>query len=331
MERDRVILLGLAGALLVVSVLLVLPFLQYFLLAILLYYLLQPVHTPLAERTTPRIAAASLVVGATALFVLPLLVVLRSALREASRVLVQVRSGAITLETLEAQLFSATGVEINVTDVVRGAARELGSFGVGNALGLFGQVSHLTVGLIVTLFLCYYFLKDGAAFDCWVRETVPIPEHVHAELQDEFRQIIHAMVAVHGLIAVVQGSIAGIGLLVVGIPNVVFWTTVMIVLALVPIVGSFLVWGPAAVYLIVAGDPLAGGFLLVYGTIVVGLTDDYLRPIIAHQYTRLNPGIIVLGIVGGISVLGFPGLFFGPIVLGSLRATLDVYRREHLH
>jgi predicted PurR-regulated permease PerM len=129
---------------------------------------------------------------------------------------------------------------------------------------------------------------------------------------------------------VIQGFVAGIGLLVVGIPNVVFWTTVMIVLALVPIIGSFLVWGPAAVYLIATGDPLAGGFLLVYGTIVVGLTDDYLRPIIAHQYTQLNPGIIVLGIVGGVSVLGFPGIFFGPIVIGSLRATLDVYRREHL-
>jgi predicted PurR-regulated permease PerM len=191
-------------------------------------------------------------------------------------------------------------------------------------------VSHLTVGLIVTLFLCYYFLKDGRAFNRWLRDTVPVPEHVQAELQEEFRQIIKAMVAVHGLIAVVQGFIAGIGLVVVGIPNVVFWTTVMIILALVPIIGSFLVWGPAAVYLIATGDPVAGGFLLVYGTIVVGLTDDYLRPIVAHQYTRLNPAIIVLGIVGGISVLGFPGLFFGPIVLGSLRATLDVYRREHL-
>jgi predicted PurR-regulated permease PerM len=324
------ILLGLAGILLVISVLLVLPFLQYFLLAVLLYYLLQPVHTPLAERTTPRIAAASLVVGATALFVVPLLIILRTALQEASRVLVQVRAGAITFDTLEAQLVTVTGLEVDLTSLLRAPARELGSFGVGNAVGLFGRVSHLTVGLIVTLFLLYYFLKDGRAFNRWLHDTVPVPLSVQAELQEEFKQVIHAMVAVHGLIAVIQGFIAGIGLVVVGIPNVVFWTTVMIVLALVPIIGSFLVWGPAAIYLVATGDPLAGGFLLVYGTIVVGLTDDYLRPIIAHQYTQLNPGIIILGIVGGISLLGFPGLFFGPIIIGSLRATLDVYRREHL-
>jgi predicted PurR-regulated permease PerM len=324
-----VVLLGLAGVLLVVSVLLVLPFLQYFLLAVLLYYLLQPVHTPLADRTTPRIAAASLVVGATGVFVLPLLIILRSTLKEASRAIVQIRSGAITLETLEAQLFSATGLEVNLTSLLRAAARELGSFGVGNVVGLFGRVSHLTIGLIVTLFLLYYFLKDGPAFNSWLHETVPIPVSVQAELQKEFKQVILAMVAVHGLIAVIQGIIAGIGLVVVGISNVVFWTTVMIILALVPIIGSFLVWGPAALYLIATGDPLAGGFLLVYGTIVVGLTDDYLRPIIAHQYTQLNPGIIILGIVGGISLLGFPGIFFGPIIIGSLRATLDVYRREH--
>jgi predicted PurR-regulated permease PerM len=66
--------------------------------------------------------------------------------------------------------------------------------------------------------------------------------------------------------------------------------------------------------------------------IVVGLTDDYLRPIIIDRYTQtaLNPGIILIGVLGGVYLLGFMGIFFGPIVVGSLRAVLDVYRREYV-
>jgi predicted PurR-regulated permease PerM len=330
MDGHRSVLLGLAGLLSVVAVLLVRPFLQYLLLAVLLYYVLHPLYGRLADRTTPRIAAGSLVLGATGLVVVPLLFILRTTLREASLFLGRIRRGEITLDELESQVFAVTGVEVDLTANLRTLGRELGTIGVDNAIGVFGRVSHLAVGLLLTLFVVYYFLKDGESFDRWLRATVPLPTHVYDELQEEVKQVTHAMVAVHGFIAIVQGSVAGIGLLVAGIPNALFWTTVMILLALLPIIGSFLVWGPAALYLLSTGDPIAGVFLLLYGTLVVGLTDDYLRPIVAHHYTQLNPAVIVIGITGGIYLFGFPGIFFGPMVIGSLRATLDVYRREYL-
>ena len=115
-------------------------------------------------------------------------------------------------------------------------------------------------------------------------------------------------------------------------PEMTPWTTAMVFLAVLPIIGSFLVWGPAAVYLFSVGDPIAGGVLLVYGAVVVSFCDDFLRPVIIDRYTetRLNPGAILIGVLGGVYLFGFIGIFFGPVLIGSLRAVLDIYRCEYV-
>ena len=161
---------------------------------------------------------------------------------------------------------------------------------------------------------------------------MPLPNHIHDELRQEFDDVVWGVLASHVLIAVTQGLVAGLGLWVLGVPNAAFWTAVMVFLAVLPIIGSFLVWGPAAVYLFSVSEPFSGAVLLIYGAVVVSFCDDFLRPIIIDRYTdkRLNPGAILLGVLGGVYLLGFIGIFFGPVLIGSLRAVLDIYRREYV-
>jgi Predicted permease len=182
------------------------------------------------------------------------------------------------------------------------------------------------------MFLLYYFLKDADRFNRWLRATVPVRDNVYDQLRAEFDDVVWAVLVSHVLIAVVQGVLAGLGLILLGVPRAVLWTGVMIVLAVLPIIGSFLVWGPAAIYLFSVGQPAAGAGLFVYGLIVVSLSDDFLRPITIDRYTetRLNPSAIIVGILGGVYLIGFIGIFFGPVIIGSLRAALDVYRREYV-
>ena len=111
------------------------------------------------------------------------------------------------------------------------------------------------------MLLLYYFLKDGDRFVRWLRRTTPLPDRVQDELYGEIDAITGAVLVGHVLVAVVQGALAGFGLFATGVPNATFWTAVMVVLALLPVVGSFLVWGPAVVYLVTGGRPLAGGAL----------------------------------------------------------------------
>jgi len=330
MDEARGVLVAVIVLLAVLSALLVMPFLQFFLLAVLLAFLLRPLQDALAARTSQRIAAATLVGGATVVVIVPLVVVLQRTLAEATTLLEAVREGEITFARVEARVLALTGIEVDLAETLRTAAGELGTGAVDNVLGVFGTVSHLLIGVGLTLFLLYYLLKDDDRFFEWLFRTVPVPEDLQDELYGEIEAITWAVLAGHVFVAVIQGLVAGVGLVVAGVPNAVFWTVVMVVLAVLPVVGSFVVWGPASLFLLAANRPVAAAGLFLYGTVVVGLTDDYLRPIVVDRYARLNPAVIIVGILGGIYVIGFMGIFFGPIVIGSLRAVLDVYRREYL-
>ena len=330
MDQTQGVVLGLAGVLLAVAVLLVLPFVEFVLLAVLLAYPLQPLQTRLEAYTDPRFAAGTLVLVATLVIVLPMLFVLRAMLEQATTVLTRFRRGDLSLDVLEEEIHNQTGVDVDLVEFLQQVASNGEASAFDSALSLFGTVTHVLIGLALSVFLLYYFLKDARQLGQWLRTTIPLPDGILDELYKEFDDVMRAVLISHVFIAVVQGLVAGLGLIVLGIPNAVFWTAVMIILAVLPIIGSFLVWGPAVFYLYNIGQPLAATGLFIYGTIVVGLTDDFLRPLVIERYTesRLNPAVIILGVLGGVYLLGFIGIFFGPVLIGLLRAVLDVYRRE---
>ena len=332
MERTRVVLTGLAAALLGLAALLVLPFVEFLLLAVLLAYPLRPLQRRFEGHLGPKLTAGGLVLVASLAIVLPMLTLLRVVVREVRSFLDRIESGEIAFEELETEIASLTGREIDLRESLQSAIEAAGIGTVDGVLGLFQTLTSLLIGLALTLFLLYYFLKDADRFNGWLRATSPLPDRIYDELHREFDDVMWAVLVSHVFIAVVQGVVAGIGLVVLGVPNAVFWTAAMVILAVLPIIGSFLVWGPAALYLFSIGQPLAGGVLFVYGLIVVSLCDDFLRPLVIERYTdsRLNPGAIVLGVIGGVYLLGFIGIFFGPVIIGSLRAVLDVYRREYV-
>lgn len=328
MDRPRLFLAGFVGALLAISAAFVLPFLDYFLLAVLLAYVFRPVQRRLSATVGRRIAAASIVVFAAVTIVVPTVVFIRTAFAEGQRLLTGLRTGQYSFDAVEASILELTGLEVDVQTVLRDAVSGLGVNAVGDVLRVVGAVMHVLLGVALTLFLLYYFLKDGSEFIKWLKWRLPLRRPITDELVAEIENITRAVLIGHVLVAIAQGIIAGAGLWVLGIPNAAFWTVVMIILAVLPIIGSFLVWGPAVGWLFVVGRPLAALALLVYGTIVVGVSDDYLRPVVVDHYARVNPAVILIGVLGGIYVIGFMGIFFGPILIGALRAAIDVYDRE---
>lgn len=328
MDRARGVLLALVAVLLVLAAAMVFPFLDYVLLAVLLAFVLRPVQWRLRALIGERLAASAIVLAAAITIVVPAVLVVRRAVAEAERLAVDLREGRIGLDAVEASIRDLTGIDVDLGSLLRRGIEDLGVDALGDVLAVVWTLGHVLLGIGLTLFLLYYFLKDGDEFLAWLERRVGLSDAVWASLLDELRNITHAVLAGHVLVAVVQGVVAGLGLWVLGVPNAALWTVVMVVLAVIPIVGSFLVWGPAVVWLLVVDRPIAAVALLVYGTIVVGLTDDYLRPIVVDRYAHINPAVVILGIFGGIAVIGFTGIFVGPILLGMLRATIDVYDRE---
>lgn len=325
MSLPRNILLLVIGVLLLLSISFVLPFLDFFLLAVLLTYLLLPVQKRLEDRIRADLASAGIVAAASVVVILPLVFVVSTTISEAIAIVEAIRAGEVTLGETEAQMQQLTGVEVDLANVLQSAASGIQ---VDNLVSVFGVVTHVLIGIGLTIFLLYFFLKDRQAFMQWLYRTVPLPDDVQDRIYDRLNKIMGAVILGHVLVALVQGLLAGIGLAATGVPNATFWTVIMAVLSLLPVVGSFLVWGPAVLYLFFNGQTVLAVGLFLWGTIVVGVSDDYLRPIVVDRYAKMNPSVIIIGVLGGIYVMGVMGIFFGPIVIGMLRATLDVFREE---
>ncbi|TYT63254.1 AI-2E family transporter [Natrialba swarupiae] len=324
MNRSKGVLLAVVVIFAYLSWQLVVPFLQYVLGAVLIAFVLYPLQERLERVSSPGIAAFVLVVLAIVGFIVPFVLVALVVADDAADMVTSVDPQDLQIADLEGWIASEIGIEVDVTETVADSAEQIGSILVDQTTAWISTITHTLIGFGLTLFLLYYLLKEGDRLMAWIRDRTPLPSDVQEDFYGELDEVMWAVLAGHVLIAIVEGAIAGLGLFATGIPNAAFWTFVMIVLSLVPLIGAFLVWGPAVLYLFATGEPLLAVALAVYSAIVVGVADDYLRPIVVDRYADLSPAIIILGVLGGIYAFGIMGLFFGPVVIGALIATIDV-------
>jgi predicted PurR-regulated permease PerM len=323
-NRSKGSLLGLVAALGFLSLLLVLPFVQYVLGAVLVAFVLYPLYRRLETVVRSTVAAGALLALAIVGFVAPFAAIFATIADDAWRVFGSFEADAVPVAELEARIAAATGRRVDLGGTIASTGQDVARALFERSPAALGTVTHFVIGVALGLFLVYYLLKDGADLVAWLHRTVPLPESIRNDLASELDGMIWAVLFGHVFVALVQGLVAGLGLVVAGVPNAAFWTAVMIVLAMVPLVGAIPVWGGAVVYLLLVERPAVAVGLFVYSVVVVGLTDDYLRPLAVDRYARLNPAVILLGVLGGAYAFGVMGLFFGPVVLGGLKATLTV-------
>jgi len=193
-------------------------------------------------------------------------------------------------------------------------------------LDIVGSLPGLFIGLTVTLFVLFALLRDGQRLVAWFEWVLPVADEDLTELREGLDDLMWASVVGNVAVAAIQAVMLGAGLVVAGVPAVVFLTVATFVLTLLPLVGAFGVWLPAAVYLVAVGRPTAGAALAVYGVFVT-FSDSYLRPALIGQTAAFNSAIVIVGIFGGLVVFGAVGLFIGPVVLGGTKLVLDTYAR----
>ncbi len=327
MNKEQGFLLAVLLVSAAVSLLIVLPFLQYVLAAVLAAYVLFPLHERVRPRLGRQVAPLAVMAAATVAAVLPLGYVVLVLIRDLSAL----ARGETALDTgtLEANIRETTGQRVDVSESISTLGNELLTVLFGNVSRVVSVGSRVTVGLLLSAFLVYYLLRDGEQFVAWLVDVAPMPNTVCDRLFDRVDRTAWGVIVGHLFVALLQGIVGGFGLLVAGVPKAVFWAFVMILLALLPLIGAFLVWAPAAAYLVAVGRPGWGLFLFVYGLVVVGLADNYARPIVIDRGAHLNPAVVLVGVFGGVYAIGMTGLFIGPVVLAVLAATVEAIDEEY--
>ena len=199
-----------------------------------------------------------------------------------------------------------------------------------SAFGLVGTATRLTLNLTIAFFGLYYVLKHPG--DVWLdaRPYIPFSDANTEKLGRRFKDVTVSTVIGTGVVAAIQGALLGLAFAVAGLPNGLFWGVVTMAFAILPVVGSGLIWGPAAVVLYMQGRPLAALLLAAWGVLVVGSVDNFIRPLIYRRFSAIHPLITLIGAIGGVSVFGLLGLLIGPLALSYFFELIRMYREEYL-
>ncbi len=212
--------------------------------------------------------------------------------------------------------------------ILQKASEYLGRLGSA----LFDSVSAITYTAVYDLFLffvfCYtmfFFLKDGDLLMERILASVPLNETDQRRLLDRFLSVTRATIKGTLVIALLQGSLAGIAFQVVGIDSAVFWGTVMAVLSIMPLIGSPIIWVPAVIGLVISGDYLQASGLALFCSLVVGQIDNILRPILVGRDTQMHELFIFFGTLGGIGMFGVFGFIIGPVIAALFVTVWEIY------
>jgi predicted PurR-regulated permease PerM len=328
-SRRFLLVVGLlAGA---VSLLIVLPFFDWILVAVILAYILAPLNRRLSRRLPRSFSAGvSITIGLFAI-VLPAVVVLGVAATQTRQLLSNFDPTFIT--QLDDILATRFGVEIDIMalqETLSGAITTGAQGLVGNVFSIVGGLPALFLGITVMFFVVYYLLKDGDRTVAWLRTVLPLAPDVREELFEESNLLLYNSLVGTAAVAAVQAVLLGIAFVLVGFQNVVFWTVVTFIASMLPLIGASIIWLPAAIYLLViSGQPVAAGALTLFGAVVISTVDNILRPMVMRRGAQLSPVLTILGIFGGVALFGFVGLFIGPIVLGVTKLIIEIFVREY--
>ncbi len=184
------------------------------------------------------------------------------------------------------------------------------------------------MSLLLTFYLLFYFLRDRRAGISVLRTVLPLTTPEMDRLFARVDDTIHATVYGTLMVAVVQGLLGGLMFWYLGLSAPLLWGVVMGLLAIVPIQGAFIVWIPAALFLLIDGHWGQAAILASWGMFVVGTIDNLLRPILVGNRLQLHTVLAFISVVGGIIVFGPAGLILGPVALTITTVLLEIWPKQ---
>ena len=196
--------------------------------------------------------------------------------------------------------------------------------------GLVGDIFSFIFNLIIMLIVAFSFLTKGDILKEYIFELSPLPKDQEETILSKFNQMNYVTLICNGVGGVIQGGVAGVAFFFVGIQSVFLWTVVMILLAFVPLVGISVVTIPASLYLILTGKVTSGIILFLFTTTVAVIVENWFKPKFIGDRIQIDSSFVLLTIIGGMSVFGMGGIFYGPIVGILFLTFVDIYHTHYV-
>jgi predicted PurR-regulated permease PerM len=316
-------------------------FLQPIFWAVALGIVVYPLHARLQQRLHDRkaLAATISVVAVVIVVILPLIGLGAAVANEGAALYERLQTGGLGIDGIFSRvqervpqvtaLIERFGVDpARLQAQAQEAAVAVSSVIAERALSIGSGTLRGTIFFFLMLYLLFFFLRDGPRIlDALIR-ALPLGDQRERHLLGRFAEVSRATIKGTLVVGIVQGTIGGIAFAVLGISAPVLWGTVMALLSILPVVGTALVWLPAAIFLIL-NDQIFGGIALIFvGVFVIGLTDNLLRPILVGRDTRLPDYLILLSTLGGLAGFGLAGVVIGPTIAAFFLSVWQMAEQE---
>jgi predicted PurR-regulated permease PerM len=314
--------------------------------AAILAIVFAPMYRRLASRAPTRRSLAAL----GTLLVIVLIVILPSALitamllDEGLGMYQRVQSGEVNPARYVQGMFAAlppwlTGMLDRLGLTSLADVQEKFSAAIGRSMQFFGRQAvnvgqnalEFVVSFFVMLYLLFFLLRDGGMLRARASGAIPLRPELQRDLAFRFANVIRATIKGNVVVAIVQGALGGLAFWALGISGAFLWGVLMAFLSLLPAVGTALVWIPVAIYLLASGDLWQGVVLIVFGTLVIGLVDNVLRPVLVGKDTKMPDYLVLLSTLGGMAVFGFNGFVIGPLIAAMFIAVWDTFADMRSH
>ena len=295
-----------------------------------------PVFIRLHKRFSVTWAALLSTIGVTLVLIVPVLLVLLYAGREAVEFTVRVRNlisgGGLVVPASIADAvrhhLPASLQDLDFMGPLQQGMEKVASYLAGSLASMLKNLFSFFLNLFILLFALFFMFRDGESILRGLRHLIPFEKSIQDEMIGESRDLIFASVAVALLVAAIQGALGGTAFALTRLPAPMFMGVLIAFFSIVPVVGSALVWVPAALWLGLNGSWGKALLVVIICGGVAGVADNLVRPLLLRNRTRLNDLLIFISILGGLHVFGLLGLVAGPTIVAAALGVFRVYT-EH--
>jgi len=292
---------------------------------VVLYVVFSPVNEWLQRRLRPSLAAALITVVALVVIVGPGISFATIILGQAQELASGITNNAL-LERLQRLRVGPYQVGPQIAALGKQVVTWLGS----SAFGFLGTATRMVLNLVIALFVLYALaVRPNQVWEA-VRGYIPFSAANAEKLRVRFRDVTTSTLIGTGLTAAIQGVLVALGFWVAGLSNALFWGVVTAVFAILPVLGSGMVWAPGALALGLGGRWGAATALALWGALVVANVDNVIRPAVFRRWAQIHPLVTLVGAVAGVSYFGILGLLIGPLAVSYFFELSRMYREEYL-
>lgn len=292
-----------------------------------------PLHQKVARRLKPTPASLVSTLGVTVLLIAPALLILLYTAKQAIDATAHLQGlllhpdANITFHVSDwlNKHMPASWQSADLSNSIRQGVERIAALIAGKFGSLVKNLFTFFLDLFLVVFGLFFMFRDGDSIVQAVRHLLPFDEAIQHDMLQESGDLIFASVAVGLLIAAIQGALGGIAFAIAGIGASLFWAVVIAFFSLVPVVGTALIWVPAAVWLGVSGHWGKGLLIVFICGAVAGTADNIVRPLLLRNRTRLNELLLFISVLGGLDVFGLLGLIAGPTIVAAAMGVLRVY------